>query len=411
MSSEWVASTVGEFCPFKYGKGLPERARVAGSFPVMSSAGVVASHKEPLVNSAGIVIGRKGTAGSVTFAPGPFWPIDTAFYVEDDPENRDIRFTYYLLKTLGLSEMNSDSAVPGLNRENAHAVAVRIPSLAVQAQIAHFLGTLDDRITLLRETNATLDAIAQALFKSWFVDFDPVRAKMEGRAPEGMDEATAALFPDSFEETELGVVPRGWRVGVLSDVASLNAQSWTARNAPAELNYIDLSGVKNNVFDAPQTYAFSDAPSRARRVLRSGDCIVGTVRPGNRSFGFIAQADNNLTGSTGFAVLSPKQTELVAFVYLCATREENIDRLASLADGGAYPAVKPELVAATKCVLPTDDVMKEFDGMAKPLLASISANSAQAQTLSTLRDTLLPRLISGQLRLPEAQAAAEEALA
>ena len=287
---------------------------------------------------------------------------------------------------------------------------IELPPLAEQVSIGSLLSALDDRITLLRETNATLEAIAQALFKSWFVDFDPVRAKMEGRTPEGMDEATAALFPDGLETSELGEVPRGWRVGTVASVALLNAKSLSPRNPPPEINYLDLAGVKANVFDVPQCYSFADAPSRARRVLQEGDCIVGTVRPGNRSFGFIATAQNHLIGSTGFAVLSPKQHWMTAFTYLCATRDESIDRLASLADGGAYPAVRPDVVASTPCTLPPDEVMKVFDGAARPLLDAIGANSEQAQTLSTLRDTLLPRLISGQLRLPEAQAAVEGAL-
>jgi type I restriction enzyme S subunit len=144
-----------------------------------------------------------------------------------------------------------------------------------------------DRIALLSETNATLEAIAQALFKSWFVDFDPVRAKQEGRAPEGMNEATAAMFPDRFDESELGLVPIGWRVGSLSALAILNPESWTATMHPDTVAYIDLANTKNNEIAQVTDYVFEEAPSRARRVLRDGDTIVGTVRPGNRSFAFI----------------------------------------------------------------------------------------------------------------------------
>ena len=306
--------------------------------------------------------------------------------------------------------MEGTSGRQRVSWQSIAAYQFAFPSPEERRETARVLSTLDDRITLLRETNATLEAIAQALFKSWFVDFDPVRAKMEGRTPEGMDEATAALFPDGLETSELGEVPRGWRVGTVASVALLNAKSLSPRNPPPEINYLDLAGVKANVFDVPQCYSFADAPSRARRVLQEGDCIVGTVRPGNRSFGFIATAQNHLIGSTGFAVLSPKQHWMTAFTYLCATRDESIDRLASLADGGAYPAVRPDVVASTPCTLPPDEVMKVFDGAARPLLDAIGANSEQAQTLSTLRDTLLPRLISGQLRLPEAQAATEAAL-
>lgn len=303
---------------------------------------------------------------------------------------------------------SAGSAQANISANGIGSVQIPRTSDAEQLAIGKVARAIDDRITLLRESNETLEAIAQTLFKSWFVDFDPVSAKSEGKLPEGMNEATAALFPDAFDETDLGIVPREWRISTLSEVANLNEASWSARTAPSEVSYVDLAGVKKNVFDAPQSYLFSDAPSRARRILRSSDCIVGTVRPGNRSFGFIARAENNLTASTGFAVLSPKRKDVAAFVYLCATREANIDRLASLADGGAYPAVKPELVAATTCVMPTDEVMKAFDGIAKPLLDSIEANSSQAQTLASLRDTLLPRLISGRLRITDAEAELEK---
>ena len=331
-----------------------------------------------------------------------------------DPADND--YIYYLcrepaFREYAIGRMEGTSGRQRVSWQSIAAYQFAFPSPEERRETARVLSTLDDRITLLRETNATLEAIAQALFKSWFVDFDPVRAKMEGRTPEGMDEATAALFPDGLETSELGEVPRGWRVGTVASVALLNAKSLSPRNPPPEINYLDLAGVKANVFDVPQCYSFADAPSRARRVLQEGDCIVGTVRPGNRSFGFIATAQNHLIGSTGFAVLSPKQHWMTAFTYLCATRDESIDRLASLADGGAYPAVRPDVVASTPCTLPPDEVMKVFDGAARPLLDAIGANSEQAQTLSTLRDTLLPRLISGQLRVPETESQIEEATA
>jgi len=268
--------------------------------------------------------------------------------------------------------------------------------------IVDLLEGTEKRITLLRETNATLEAIAQALFKSWFVNFDPVRAKMEGRAPDGMDEATAALFPDSFEESELGLVPRGWRVGALSEFAVLNPESWTAKKHPSTVAYIDLANAKNNEVAEITSYAFDEAPSRARRVLRSGDSIVGTVRPGNRSFAFIYNASSNLTGSTGFAVLRPVEPENTEFVYLSATQDSAIEYFAHVADGGAYPAVRPEVVVGIRSILPSNEVMTAFHNVTAPLLALIGENQLQAQTFATLRDTLLPRLISGQLRLPEA---------
>jgi len=170
----WTETTVGDFSPFLYGKGLAERQRnQLGSVPVFGSNGVIGTHTEALVNNAGIVIGRKGTVGAVHFCKGPFWPIDTAFYVESKPD-REIRYIYYLLRSLGLEHMNADSAVPGLNRVAAHSRKILIPPLPEQKAIASILGALDDKIELNRKMNETLEAMARALFKSWFVDFDPI---------------------------------------------------------------------------------------------------------------------------------------------------------------------------------------------------------------------------------------------
>jgi len=298
-----------------------------------------------------------------------------------------------------------------LNLKDVKRLPIPIPPRATIIALSAFSQALSDRITLLRETNATLEAIAQALFKSWFVDFDPVRAKQVGLAPEGMDEATAALFPDGFEESDLGLVPRGWRVGSLAELAILNPESWTAKKHPDMVGYIDLANAKDNEIAEVTNYAFDEAPSRARRVLRDGDTIVGTVRPGNRSFAFIHQAVSNLTASTGFAVLRPRDIENTEFVYLAATQDSSIEHLAHVADGGAYPAVRPEVVSGIECVLPGSTIIQAFHDVTAPLLASVAENQQQAQTLATLRDTLLPRLISGKLRLPEVEAVLEEVAA
>jgi type I restriction enzyme S subunit len=137
--------------------------------------------------------------------------------------NRDY-LGYFLRSEMGqgaISSMTVGSTQPKLALFRIEQIEVPCPALGIQESIVSVLNALDDRITLLRETNTTLEAIAQALFKSWFVDFDPVHAKMQGRAPEGMDQATAALFPDSLEESELGDVPKGWRVGIISDLGEV----------------------------------------------------------------------------------------------------------------------------------------------------------------------------------------------
>ena len=399
MSSEWTSCLLENVLEVKYGKDHKKLGQ--GAIPVYGSGGVMRYADAALYDDESILIPRKGSLNNVLFENKPFWTVDTMFWSKINKTRAFPKFLYYQLSVIDFMSISIGSAVPSMTVPVLNALEITLPPLHEQRAIADVLSALDDRITLLRETNATLEAIAQALFKSWFVDFDPVRAKLEGRTPEGMDVATAALFPDGFEESELGLVPKDWRVGTLADLSHLNPESWTAKNHPESVTYVDLANAKDNEIASVTDFDFDEAPSRARRVLRGGDTIVGTVRPGNRSFAFIHEPASNLTASTGFAVLRPSAIENTEFVYLAATQDSSIEHLAHVADGGAYPAVRPDVVSGLQIVVPDVQVLKAFHAVAVSLLAKVSENQKQAQTLATLRDTLLPRLISGALRLPE----------
>ena len=309
---------------------------------------------------------------------------------------------YFFRSAQGRHELLKNASTvgtPGIGQPLSSLKAIRVPCppLAEQKAIAHILGTLDDKIELNRRMNETLEAMARAIFRSWFVDFDPVRAKMDGRKPEGMDAATAKLFPDEFEESELGPIPRGWQAGTLAQCADLNPEAWTKDTTPDEIKYVDLSNTKWGRIEAMQRFSRSGAPSRAQRVLRPGDTIVGTVRPGNGSYCLVSE--EGLTGSTGFAVLRPRKPVNKAYLYLVSTASDNIERLSHLADGGAYPAVRPEVVLATDTLQPGEAVMHSFATATEPLLNRIAVNEQESRSLATLRDTLLPKLLSGELHL------------
>ena len=418
MQSEWPLLPLGEISVNHDTKRKPvkESERRPGKYPYYGASGIVDHVDGFLFDGEYLLVAEDGenlrTRNTpVAFrATGRFWVNNHAHILQGSDRART-RYLEYAVLATDLTPYLTGAVMPKLTQGNLSKIRVPCPALHEQDAILEVLGRLDDRIDLLRQTNATLESIAQALFKSWFIDFDPVRAKAEGREPEGMDAATAALFPSEFEESALGAIPKGWRSGTLRDFSEMNSASWGARRTPIEVAYIDLAGVKSNVFDKPQSYSFSEAPSRARRELRAGDTLVGTVRPGNRSYGFIAESQVGLTGSTGFAVLSPKKLEAAEFVYLCATREENIDRLAALADGGAYPAVQPELVHGTPCPVPSEQILECFHAVASYIFRAIHANAERSRVVAELRDTLLPRLISGKLRLPEAQEQIDEVCA
>ena len=306
-----------------------------------------------------------------------------------------------------IEDLQVGTMIPHFKKGDFDKLMLPIPSRSAQEAIGDLHFELCERIDTLHQTNTTLEAIAQALFKSWFVDFDPVRAKAEGREPEATDPATAALFPNEFEESELGLIPKGWHAGIVGEVSHLNARSWSSKRHPDTVTYVDLSGVHENRIGVVNELPFSEAPSRARRSLQDGDTIVGTVRPGNRAFAYVHRPATNLTGSTGFAVLSPKDETWAPFVYLAATRKGSIKRLANLADGGAYPAVRPDVVSATPATIPHAEIIAAFSAITSPILCEIGENRDAEATLVELRDTLLPRLISGKLRLAEAHQLAE----
>jgi len=287
-----------------------------------------------------------------------------------------------------------------INTDELKSLDIRLPPLSEQRAIAHVLGTLDDRIELNRRMNETLEAMVRALFKSWFVDFDPVSAKMEGRDTD-LPPHLAQLFPDRLVESEVGEIPAGWQLGTLHDVAFLNPESWSAKHSPESVAYVDLANTKWGYIESVQTFPWDEAPSRARRVLRKGDTIVATVRPGNGSFALIDE--DGLTGSTGFAVLRPREATDRTFVWCAATSSGNIERLALLADGGAYPAVRPDEIGATPVLLSDPDIRSAFSRLADPLLDKSNGNKRASCKLASLRDTLLPRLISGEIRVRDAE--------
>lgn len=351
--------------------------------------------------------GRKGQGPlGVEWVDSDYWVIDTAYSLRPLRDDVDLKFAYYLIKYVGLNHLKDGTSNPSLSRDTFGSQLFPMPPLAEQRAIARILGALDDKIELNRKMNETLEAMARALFKSWFVDFDPVRAKAQGRPPSGMDAETAKLFPSEFVESELGPIPKGWAPSTLERHADLNSETWARMTYPASIQYVDLSGTKRGVIESLSLFSREDAPSRAQRVLRRGDTIVGTVRPGNGSFALVDR--DGLTGSTGFAVLRPRRPEARTFVYFAATTSENIDRLAHLADGGAYPAVRPELVVQTEVAGAPDNVVTRFEAAVASIMDRIASSRAESAALARVRDEFLPRLLSGELPINTAEHAVEE---
>ncbi|WP_272700897.1 restriction endonuclease subunit S [Desulfovibrio sp. Fe33] len=322
-------------------------------------------------------------------------------------------YVYWILRTPAYREYCKMHATGttnlGLSRDDF--LSYEVPPLTPErAVLVDLLECISRKIALNSRMNETLEAVARAIFKSWFVDFDPVKAKMEGQQPNGVDKETIALFPNKLMCSEQGVLPDGWEQGILSDVAFLNKKAWTKKKHPPQINYVDLANTKNGIISCSVEYAFDKAPSRARRILSEGDTIVGTVRPGNRSYAYIGDEAVPLTGSTGFAALTPKSTEWREYVYLVATSDESIAHLARLADGAAYPAVRPSVVADLKSVIPTETVVQAFHRQISPFFDKMFACKEESARLGAIRDTLLPKLVSGELSVSAVEKQLEKVL-
>ena len=319
------------------------------------------------------------------------------------PHVTDNDFAYYLtqweeVRNYAIGQMTGTSGRQRVPVDSLDHLNVPLPSLPEQRTIVHILGTLDDKIELNRRMNRTLEDMARAIFQDWFVDFGPVRAKLEERQPYLPPELWA-LFPDRLVDSELGEIPQGWEVKELGELSDLNPESWSRANSPTHVEYVDLANTKWGVIETTQHFLWKDAPSRARRVLRSGDTVVGTVRPGNGSFSLIGK--DGLTGSTGFAVLRPLHPRSRELVYMAATASDNIEWLSHRADGAAYPAVRPEVVSKTEVVIPPTEtgVLDWFSMIAGPLLDKMESTKTESLFLAAQRNTLLPKLVSGECSL------------
>ena len=294
----------------------------------------------------------------------------TDIWVLRPKENVDAGFLFYLLASAEFVSFASQRAegtrMPRVKWEQAMGHLVLLPPVSVQRAIAQVLDALEQKSQLNRRMAMTIDEAIRILFSSWFSDLDA-----------------------------------STRLASLSDYAWLNPESWSAANQPDSVAYVDLANTKRGTIERVESYQWADAPSRARRVLRSGDTIVGTVRPANESFALVGK--EGLTGSTGFAVLRPKAEYDALFVWCAATSKANIERLAGLADGGTYPAVTAQAVADTPVVRADSATRRKFASLTAPLATKRNAVTHESENLAALRDTLLPQLISGEIRIPDAE--------
>ena len=402
----WQEASLGEVIELKRGYDLPQRKRIPGSVPLVSSSGVTYYHTEAKVRGPGVVTGRYGTLGEVFFVPSDFWPLNTTLYVRDFKGN-DPRFISYFLRGLDFSAYSDKAAVPGLNRNHLHQAAVRYPAdITEQRAISHVLGTLDDKIELNRRMNETLEAIARALFKSWFVDFEPVRAKMDGRwwrgeSLPGLPAEHYDLFSDRLVYSELGPIPEGWEVTALGEVVELNPPEPMKRGILAP--YLDMAALPTSG-SGPEKAVLRGFKSGTR--FRNGDTLLARITPclENGKTAYVQSLPEGIVGrgSTEFIVLRAVPPVPPEYTYLLARdagfREHAIQ---SMTGTSGRQRVQVDAIAPYPLPSPTTETWNGFSALVSPLFAQIEFNRKESLALTAQRDTLLPGLVSGDVRVGE----------
>ena len=398
-SRRWRERRLGDVLRLKRGYDLPKRRRLPGSVPVVSSSGITDSHLNSKVQGPGVVIGRYGTLGEVHFVAGDYWPLNTTLYVEDFKGN-DPRYVGYLLETIDIRPYSDKAAVPGLNRNHLHEERIQFTSSPSQQRaIAHILGALDDKIELNRRMNETLEAMAQALFRSWFLDFDPVHAKIEGRDI-GLSLEISDLFPNTMMDSATGLIPKGWSFFRLDQLADHHTRSVAPYRSPE---------IEFEHFSIPAHDAGRIAPIEKGKAIKSNKTVVppdsvllSKLNPEiQRVWIPVASNGRQQICSTEFLAFTPRYpaTRSLLFSLFANSNFQEILRSMVTGTSKSHQRVPPKALKQQNVLCGTPDLFLKFDEQTAPLLAQTIRNRAESQTLEALRDGLLPKLISGEIRL------------
>jgi type I restriction enzyme S subunit len=405
MSSEWIDTTIGDQVQLQRGVDITKRDFKQGTIPVVSSGGIGGFHDTFTDVAPGVILGRKGLVGSVYYLPTDYWAHDTTLWVKDFKGNHP-KYVYYFFRSIAatLRDLDVGSANPTLNRNHVHPIETRWAPIDEQKAIAHILGTLDDKIELNRKTNETLEAMAKALFKSWFVDFDPVRAKAKGR-PTGLPAEISDLFPDSFEDSELGEIPKGWEVGSLYQIGINPRETAKPEDMDSSDRYLGLEHMPRGSICLGESGQAEELESNKNR-FRKGDLLFGKLRPYFKKTG-CSQFDG--VCSTDIVVVRKKGEYGVGFICCFLASDPFIDFTVAASSGTRMPRTSWKDMCEFPFAIPSKLLLCEFDKQFCHVINKITGNCIHSAYLAVLRDALLPKLISGELRIPDAEKMLEEA--
>lgn len=384
MPNNWKTYKLEKVATLQRGFDLPNTKRAEGNYPVIAASGFSTWHNEFKVKGPGVTTGRSGTLGQVHFVKDDFWPLNTSLWVKDFHGN-DERFIYYFLKTLNFDEYNSGTSVPTLNRNDVHKLDVIIPSLQEQKAIAQILSTIDDKIENNLAINKTLEEMAMALYKHWFVDFGP--------------------FQDGeFVESELGRIPKGWEVKRLNEICNITIGRTPPRKEPQwfsqneGVKWISIKDLGNSGIYISETseYLTEEAIKKFNVPVIKPNTVLLSFK---LTVGRVAISNERMLSNEAIAHLNRNDNNLPVeylYSYLKSFDYNSLGSTSSIAT-----AVNTQTIKAMKIIIPDTNQLEDYFEKVNSIFEQIKICQSENQTLTQLRDTVLPKLISGEVRLKE----------
>jgi len=383
---------------------VKEADRNTGPYPYYGASGIVDYVDSYIFDGEYLLIAEDGenlrtrNTPIAFLATGKYWVNNHAHVVKGN-SRADTRYLMYALRHVDYSGFLSGSTMPKLTQGNLNRIPIPTPPLLEQRRIATVLGSLDDKIEHNNRMNETLEAMAQALFKSWFVDFNPVKAKAAGKIT-GLPKEIDRLFPSSFQVSELGKIPKDWNVGIIGDLADVVGGSTPSTKESTYWvngtnNWVtpkDLSALKYPVLLSTER-CITDA---GLATIGSGLLPKGTVLMSSRApIGYLAIAEIPVAINQGFIAMKPK--EGMSNLHLLSWARHSQELIISRANGSTFLEISKSSFRPLPIVIPPQQVIDAFDVQARSLHNRIVMNEKESKSLTEVRDTLLPKLVSGKI--------------
>lgn len=389
MDSNWTELELGGVINLKRGYDLPASKRKVGKIPIMSSSGINGYHNEEKVKGPGVITGRSGQLGKVFYIKDDYWPLNTTLYVEDFKNNYP-KYVYYLLQTLEFEKFNAGSSVPTLNRNHVHKLKIKIPAYNIQKKIANILYMVDEKIQLNKEIVENLEEISQTLFKQWFIDFEFPNEEGKPYKSSGGE----------MVQSELGEIPKEWSVKHLSeDVDFLSGgtpktkeESYWRGNIP----FFTPKDAKNNLYTTTTEKSITDLGlEKCNSKLYPKNTLFITARG---TVGKLALANRPMAMNQSCFALKHKDNKQF---YLYNVMKNLVKEIILGANGAVFNAINLNDLKRLKYAYSNEKVIAIFENTVSKFYEKMSLLEEENQNLQQLRDTLLPKLLSGEIEIPD----------